>query len=85
MQLAIYGTYERGKVVLNELPPTDEPSDVMVVFLPKIKNPHPKLKTAQLFGIAKNDDDNDINEYLSQLSKNSEQHILDRWDRLNNE
>ncbi len=35
MQVAISGVYQGGKVILNELPPNDEPSDVMVVFLPK--------------------------------------------------
>ena len=38
MQIAISGTYQGGKVILNELPPNDEPSDVVVVFLPKSAN-----------------------------------------------
>lgn len=84
MQMAISGTYQNGAVVLKELPPIDEPREVMVVFLPQ-ENQSPKLKTAQLFGIVKNDNDIDIEQELRQLSKNTEQHILDRWDRLNNE
>lgn len=84
MQMAISGTYQNGAVVLKELPPIDEPREVMVVFLPQ-ENQSPKLKTAQLFGIVKNDKDIDIEQELRQLSKNTEQHILDRWDRLNNE
>lgn len=84
MQMAISGTYQNGAVVLKELPPIDETREVMVVFLPQ-ENHLPKLKTAQLFGIVKNDNDIDIEQELRQLSKNTEQHILDRWDRLNNE
>ncbi len=84
--MAISGTYQNGAVLLKELPPIDEPREVMVVFLPQ-ENHLSKLKTAQLFGIAKNNNDNDIDieQELCQLSKNTEQHILDRWDRLNNE
>lgn len=87
MQYAIRGTYQSGQVVLNELPPNDEMSEVMVVFLSKSSNSPSSLKTANLFGIAKNNsqNDDDIEEILTELSKNSEQHILQRWDKLNNE
>lgn len=45
MQFAISGTYYQGQIQLNELPPIDEPSEVMVVFLPKLFSPEKTRKS----------------------------------------
>lgn len=83
MQFAISGTYYQGQIQLAELPPIDEPSEVVVVFLPKVAQPTPKGKTARLFGMMHDAylaQDDDIEQELTQLSRQSEQHLLEKWD-----
>ncbi|MBE9579746.1 MULTISPECIES: hypothetical protein [Moraxella] len=49
MHYTISGTYQGGKISLNELPPFDKPSQVMVVFLDEPFSIHeqPKAKISK--------------------------------------
>ena len=47
MHYTISGTYQGGKISLNELPPFDKPSQVMVVFLDETINNEPTAKMSK--------------------------------------
>jgi len=47
MHYTISGTYQGGKISLNELPPFDKPSQVMVVFLDETINNEPTAKVSK--------------------------------------
>ena len=72
---AVKGIYTDGSIELIEKPVFQEPVEVLIIF------PKSEKKVTPLRGLCKDDDidDEQIERDLKELSRKSEEHLLNEW------